>query len=108
MAINNYCLIGKAIKFSGFNLSEIVSGQAKGADTLGECYSIECEIALKCFPADWDTYGKAAGPIRNSQMRDYADAAIVFIWDNSRGSANMIAQMQKANKPCFVVKNGIL
>ena len=39
-------------------------------------------------------------------MADYADAAIVFIWNGSRSSANMISQMKKQGKPCFIVTNG--
>lgn len=103
-----YNLIGEAIKFSGYDVTEIISGRARGADRLGEHYAKVNRIPLKAFPADWVKYGKAAGPIRNSEMKNYADAAIVFIWDNSRGSANMISQMQKAGKPVFIVKDGII
>lgn len=69
---------------------EIVSGTARGADQLGERYASERGYPLKQFPADWDTYGKAAGYRRNEQMAEYADAAVVF-WDGkSRGSKHMI------------------
>lgn len=108
MPVSLYYLVPKAVAKSGFDITEIVSGTAKGADTLGEFYAAEYEIPCKLFPPDWDTYGKAAGPIRNGQMKEYADAAIVFIWDGSRGSANMIRQMQQASKPVFVVKDGQL
>ena len=69
---------------------EIVSGGASGADALGERYAKERGYKLKRFPADWDKHGKAAGPIRNAQMADYADALIAF-WDGkSRGTKSMI------------------
>lgn len=103
-----YHLIPKAIKLSGFQITEIVSGGARGADRLGEQYAKENNIPCKVFPADWKTFKNAAGPIRNSQMKNYADAAIVFIFDGSRGSANMINQMEKAKKPVFVVKDGLI
>ena len=80
---------------------EIVSGCAKGVDFIGETFANFCEYDLKRFPADWATHGKAAGPIRNKQMAEYADAAIV-IHNGSRGSLNMIEQMRKLNKPVFV------
>lgn len=69
---------------------EIVSGKARGADTLGENFANEMGYQIKEFPADWDQFGKGAGYIRNKQMADYADALIVF-WDGkSRGTKNMI------------------
>ena len=54
------------------------------------------------MPAQWDLYGRAAGPIRNAQMADYADAAII-IWDGkSPGSLNMIKEVKKVNKPHYI------
>jgi len=50
--------------------------------------------------------GKAAGPVRNEEMKEYADALIVFIWQGSRGSADMLARMQRAGKPTFAVYDG--
>jgi hypothetical protein len=44
-------------------------------------------VPVKQFPADWNKYGKAAGPIRNAQMAKYADAVILF--PGGRGTANM-------------------
>ena len=83
--------------------TEIVSGCAKGVDTIGEFIAESIGIPVKKFPADWKTHGKAAGPIRNKQMAEYADAAIV-IHNGSRGSLNMIEQMKKLNKPVYEVK----
>jgi hypothetical protein len=69
---------------------EIVSGGATGADALGERFAKEYGHKLKIFPADWDKYKWAAGPIRNNEMAEYADALIAF-WDGkSRGTKNMI------------------
>jgi uncharacterized phage-like protein YoqJ len=63
-----------------------------GVDGLGRRFGEENKIPVKPFPANWDKYGKGAGFIRNKQMADYAEAAIV-IWDGeSRGSANMLEQ----------------
>lgn len=47
---------------------------------------------LKIFPADWDKYGRRAGPIRNREMAEYADALLAY-WDGkSRGTKNMIEE----------------
>ncbi|MBQ3698311.1 MAG: DUF2493 domain-containing protein [Prevotella sp.] len=68
----------------------IVSGTARGADSLGERYAHERAYTIERHPANWDSDGKAAGPIRNAQMADVADALIAF-WDGrSRGTRNMI------------------
>lgn len=74
-----------------YNITEIVSGHASGVDSLGERYAREHNIPIKLFPADWKTYGKSAGPIRNKQMALYADALVVIRYADSRGSANMLS-----------------
>lgn len=77
----------------------IVSGKAKGADSLGERYAQERGLDVLLFPADWKKHGRGAGPIRNAQMAEEADMLIAF-WDGtSRGTANMIGQMQRRGKP---------
>ena len=72
---------------------EIISGGAKGADGLGELFAERNNLKLTRFPADWNRHGKAAGPIRNRQMAEYAgkDGLLVAFWDEeSRGTRNMI------------------
>jgi len=84
-------------------IEEIVSGHAKGADACGELVALNQDINLRLFPADWNQHGKAAGPIRNREMADYADMAIVF-WDGkSPGSMNMIEVMMARKKPVMIV-----
>lgn len=102
----DYDLLETGMSKTFWHFEEIVCGMAKGADTWGRKYAEKWKIPVKEFPADWEKYGKAAGSIRNKQMADYADAALVFIWDNSRGSKNMIETMKKLNKPVYVVENG--
>lgn len=83
---------------------EIVSGTARGADRLGEQYAKEKGYAIKQFPADWNKHGKAAGPKRNQQMANYADALIAF-WDGkSRGAKNMIELAKAVNLKIRVFK----
>lgn len=99
-------MIDRADAQGFFKITEVVCGLAKGADTWGKEWAEQLGFPVKEFPADWEKYGKAAGAIRNKQMADYADAAIVFIWDDSRGSKHMIETMKTLDKPCFVVENG--
>jgi hypothetical protein len=76
-------------------ITEIVSGGAKGADYEGERWAKLNNIPVKFFKADWSQYGRAAGPIRNKQMAEYADAIILF--PGGSGTDNMYANAVKAN-----------
>ncbi len=83
---------------------EIVSGTARGADKLGELYAHKNKLPIKRLPADWNRYGKAAGPIRNKQMAQYADACIVF-WDGkSRGTLSMINLAMEQRIPVRIIR----
>lgn len=89
---NNYDVLKNICDtlFRGLHTVEIVSGNCRGADMLGERYANENNIKLTKFPADWNTYGKRAGYIRNTEMALYSDALIAF-WDNkSKGTKMMI------------------
>lgn len=73
----------------------ILSGAARGADSLGEQYAREHDYTIEQYPADWNTLGKAAGMIRNGQMANSADALIAF-WDGqSHGTRGMINLAKK-------------
>jgi hypothetical protein len=82
---------------------EIVSGKARGADSLGERYAKERGYNVKEFPAQWDMFGKSAGYRRNAEMADYADALIAF-WDGeSKGTNHMINLAKEKNIKIKVV-----
>ena len=90
------------IERSPFEIDEVVCGMARGVDRMGRRWAIENGIPIKEFPANWGEYGNAAGPIRNGEMADYADA-LIAIWDGqSRGTADMISRMKIAEKPVWV------
>jgi len=74
----------------GINITEGVSGAARGVDTIGADLCMESDIPVRYFPAAWNTYGKRAGYLRNERMAHYADA-LIAIWDGkSRGTKHMI------------------
>lgn len=94
---NDYDLLKSTLDLYNFDPQkhEIVSGCAQGADSLGEKYAKERGLQVKRFPADWQQHGKAAGPIRNEKMAQYAKGLIAF-WDGeSRGTKNMIGLAEK-------------
>jgi hypothetical protein len=87
-------------------VDEVVCGGAKGADSLGKRWAEENSIPVKFMLADWTTHGKAAGPIRNEAMSEYADALLAF-WDGiSPGTKNMIKCMKLEGKPYKIVTYG--
>ena len=78
----------------------IISGGARGADTLGEKYAQDEGFSLEVFPANWNKFGKSAGFIRNEQMAEIADALIAFWDEKSHGTKHMIEIMK--NKKLLV------
>jgi len=56
----------------------VVSGGAKGADSLGEKWAKENGVELKVFKPDWTKYGKGAGVVRNRQIVDECDFCLAF------------------------------
>ena len=109
---NDFELLEKAVKhyLKQYGLHrqdiEVVSGGARGADKLGEQFANKYNIKLTIFPADWNTYGKSAGYIRNEQMIKYiGDTGIVFaFWDGqSRGTAHTIGLANKYNIKLHII-----
>lgn len=94
--------------FVNYKNIKLISGHARGADTLAELYAAEKEIPIQVFPAEWGKYGKAAGPIRNKAMLEYAKEAnpvVVAFWDGkSRGTGNML-KLAKDNGVEYYVFN---
>jgi len=81
----------------------IISGHARGADSLGERYAKEKGYPLDVHPADWDRYGKSAGYRRNQEMVNVASAAICF-WDGkSKGTKHTIDLCKEKDIPCKVI-----
>lgn len=74
----------------------IIHGGARGADTLAGAYAkhsfIECEV----YPAEWDKYGNSAGPVRNQQMLDEGKPDLVIAFPGGAGTRNMIMLARRA------------
>lgn len=90
-----------------WKIKSVVCGCARGADKLGEQWATEQGITVIRFPADWDLYGKAAGPIRNTLMAENADALIAF-WDGQSSGTKHMISVARAKKLKVMVYNYIL
>lgn len=85
----------KAVSESGFQITQVVSGCAKGIDLQGEMWAKVNNVSIARFPADWDTHGKSAGYKRNAEMAAYADG-LIALWDGeSKGTKHMIDLAEK-------------
>lgn len=86
------------------DVTEIVSGGAKGIDTVAAVYAREHGIPLTEFLPDYPRYGRGAPLKRNAQIADYADGALVF-WDGaSRGTMHTVELFQKQEKPVTLIR----
>lgn len=75
---------------------EIISGMAKGVDSVAVDWAIVNWCKLHSYPADWDKHGKAAGYIRNKQMLDEGKPDIVLAFPGGKGTAMMVDIAKKA------------
>jgi len=82
-----------------FGISEVVSGGCSGADEFGECWANSRNIPVRLFKADWKTHKRAAGPIRNRKMAEYANALVAF--KGGKGTNNMVKEAEKAGLHFF-------
>lgn len=79
-----------------------LSGGCRGADLLGERYAKEHGIPFEIYPAAWDRYGRAAGPIRSKKMAEAADIIICFWDEKSKGTRNLLEYAERHNKTVYV------
>jgi hypothetical protein len=92
--------------------AEIINGGAPGADTIAAMHALKQGFHVETYMADWDTYGRGAGPIRNKQMLDSGlDFVYAFVnkprLEDSRGTANMVGIAREAGVETLVINTYI-
>ena len=80
------------------DVTEVVSGGAAGADKMAERWARERGIPVKVFKPDWDKHGKAAGPLRNQSIIEYATHVVAFPSREGRGTQDSISRAKKLNR----------
>ena len=96
-------LVRKAIQASGFEVTTVISGGARGVDSIGELLACtELHVPVVRYHADWAAHGKAAGPMRNQEMALNADALVAVSHPESRGTADMIARARRLGLQVYV------
>lgn len=96
----NYGFLKKMLGFH--TCTQIISGGAKGADTLAKQYAGENGIPVKEFLPNWERDGKAAGFIRNKQIVNACDELVAFWNSTSRGTKHSIDLAEAAGKPVYI------
>jgi hypothetical protein len=84
----------------------VIEGEARGADTLGKVAAIYDGIEVQKFPADWKTYGKKAGHIRNQQMLDQNPDLVIAFHPHTGitpGTRDMVTRAQAKGTPVQIV-----
>jgi hypothetical protein len=84
----------------------LIEGECRGVDHLArKIAEIELHIDVRRYPADWDRYGKAAGPRRNQQMLDDGRPNEVWAFHddlaNSKGTKDMVERAMAADIPVW-------
>lgn len=78
----------------------LIHGDGTGADALAKQWAGSRKVKTEPHPADWDTHGKAAGPLRNQQMVDSGlDGCVAF--QGGHGTADMVSRCKKAGVPVW-------
>jgi len=101
---NNYELLKKTLDPVKDKITLIVSGGAKGADSLGEQYAKENGIPTQIFIPDWEKQGRSAGYIRNRDIVSNSDVIIAF-WDgSSKGTQHSFKLAKELNKRIIIIE----
>lgn len=82
----------------------VIHGGATGADSLAESAAYHLDIETSVFPANWEKYGKKAGPIRNQTMIEIGRPHLVLAFPGGKGTADMIRRAKRAGINVIEVK----
>lgn len=101
-SFTDYERLEKRLSSINVVIDVIVSGGAKGADSLAVDYAKSHGIELVEFLPEYNKYGRAATIVRNRQIVDASDAVIAF-WDGtSKGTKNSLDYARKKNKQVVI------
>ena len=80
----NYPLVCETL--DGFTIAELHQGGATGADRCAKHWALDREVPEFEHAADWATFGRAAGPIRNKDMHETVKPDLVVAFKNDLGA----------------------
>lgn len=103
--ITDMAMLEEAIAESGFAITEVGWGTARGVDALGKRWADARGIPVVPFPPDVAKYGvNWAMKRRNNQMAEWCQAG-VGVWDGrSTGTAHMESACKLRGRPAYIKK----
>lgn len=99
--------VGQALLDTGWPVAAVVSGGADGVDAAAAALANVGNIPLTVLEPDWDTYGEAAGPRRNTRIVRRADAVLAFWNGTSPGTRDILAKARAVLGDDQIVLRGI-
>ena len=95
--------LSKFIEENSISLNYIVSGGAKGADTLAEKFATEMDVEMIVFKPDFEKFGRGAALARNTQIIQKSDVVFAF-WDGkSKGTEHSIMLAKRNIKQVYII-----
>ena len=86
------------------NIDSVVSGGARGADSLAEKWAKENNISVTIFKPDWKSLGKKAGILRNTDIVNESTHLIAYPMKDSIGTWDSVRKATKKGILCEVIK----
>lgn len=106
-SITDPSVVYKALDECGFDITEMISGNAIGVDMFGERWAKDHNIPTKIFKPDYNLYKdrpKFAPLARNTSMAIEGDALVAVCKNKSYGTMHMVNEMKKLHKPIYLVE----
>lgn len=102
-SIDDLDKVAWAIENCPYSADVIMTGAAEGVDQAAEQHARNTATPYASIPADWDTHGDQAGPIRNQLLVDRANA-LLAVWDGeSPGTKDVMKKASEADLPIMLV-----
>jgi len=101
---DDYELLCKSLEKVKDKITLIISGGARGADSLAERFALENNIPIRIFKPDWDRKGKIAGILRNQDIVNNCDVVIAFWNYTSKGTEHALNYADTIGKPIKIIK----
>lgn len=83
-------------------VGQVICGMSKGVDQMGFYWALDNEVLVEPHFAQWDKYGRSAGPIRNKEMAKAGDVLVAVLHNKSAGTLNMIKAAEREGLEIFL------
>lgn len=109
--ITDESLVDEAVKASGFTVTSVIEGGQRtyvgkrivgGVDWLARLWALKNGKPVKTINADWELYGRSAGPRRNSKMAEEGRQLIAIPRGESRGTRDMIKKAESRGLDIYI------